>query len=361
MTSVADIIGGTYAPGGQLTPTLDAAVDFLANRQTLTFVKYLRVVLPLDGFVFWVRADLLGAPALTNASVVSGAVPATPTFTAPGSLHRASDRQQREDETITISSLVFTSEVGVQPLNEVSPVVMFLATYEGVRFAFARRNSYYRQADLHHYVGEALYPALATQIIDDIAALTQTPVVSNSLPIWLSMRPGFSIFPSYSVPDNLPPPYAVVHIEPGTTRALQSTPIFDLAGDRYQLVAEQVRVTLYGLRNDDALGYVDLVGRYTLDHDDVMGIMNQPVFRDEKRPQAELPALAIKKVVDFEVNYYQARSVSIARDLIRSAVPSFVVDQSPRATPSMAPVDGLSGTPPYSAVDAAGVTITPGA
>jgi len=48
--------------------------------------------------------------------------------------------------------------------------------------------------------------------------------------------------------------------------------------------------------------------------------MNSPIPRDAKRGQTEFSVLAQKKVIDFEVDYWQRRSRDQARQLIRQAL-----------------------------------------
>jgi len=55
-----------------------------------------------------------------------------------------------------------------------------------------------------------------------------------------------------------------------------------------------VRITLFGVRNDQALDFVACVNQYSLDYD-MFGVMNMPTIRDEKRTQAELNVIAMKK------------------------------------------------------------------
>ena len=50
-----------------------------------------------------------------------------------------------------------------------------------------------------------------------------------------------------------------------------------------------------------------------------------PIVRDGKRQQSELQAIAMLKVLDFEVDYYQTRVNAVARQLIKSATPTFIV------------------------------------
>ena len=333
----------------QLGAVLHAGLDTLSQDQEVTFVQYTRVTLPLDGYVFWVRADILSPAAIFNATTFN-AVPfnvppnietPAPTITAKGSLHYATEGHQVEDETIAIHRVIFTSEREVRALAEIAPAFMYVATLpDGNRYTFSGRKQFYRQAKLWHYVGDAVYPALESQLVEFPAALdTKNVVVSNSLPIWLAMNentpPIFSpasqripLYPSYVVPDNITPPYGVVDIPTDSTRALQAAPALDRTLSHSQLCAERVKITLYGLRNFNAIDFQDFVIDYSLRTDDI-GIMNMPIIRDAKRTQVELSAIAMKKEITFDINYYQSRARNIARQMILSAVPSFDIDHSP--------------------------------
>ena len=332
---------------GPLGSALEAGLEQIDQNQVITFTKYVRVVLPMDGFVFWVKADLLSNAALGNAAVPNSAFPNKPrtvitaaaTIRAKGSLHYGSDRLQNEDETTTANRMVFTSETEVQAFNEIGPTVIFLATFRGIRFAFSRRGYFYQQASLWHYEGAAVYSSMASQIIDYPQQLdTQNTVVSNSLPAWLALNSYFPfyttyfnndrlpLYPSFAVPANLPPPFGSVHIVPETTRALQVIPFIDRQSNHWQLTTERVRVTMYGMRNFDALDFIDCVNQYTLDTD-AFGITGSPaVVRDDKRTQPELDILAMKKTVEFEISYYQTATRNIARQLIVEAIPTYYVE-----------------------------------
>ena len=170
--------------------------------------------------------------------------------------------------------------------------------------------------------------------MDAIDGLNTTEaVVSNSLPIWLNLvnptpYPGLAgfpvpIYPSYLVPDNLPPPYIVAHIEPSQTEAIGDVPVIGAESTHTQLAADPVRFTLYGLRNNQALDFQDYLFRYSLDTDD-FGLMDTPIVRDEKMPQVEIGVLAMKKTFSMKVSYYQTRVNDIARQLILSCVPDFI-------------------------------------
>ena len=326
-----------------LNADLKVGVESISRNEVVTFTKYVRLVLPLDGFIFWVRADKLSASALLNASALNAfalnqplviTTPA-PFLQARGSLHYATETRQDESEIFTVNRVVFTAEDEVQDLNQVGPNVIFIATIDDIKFAFSSRGMFYQAAKLFHYGGAAVYSDMESQLIDAVHGFdSKNVVVSNSLPFWLSLtglKPGWpfhftmpsvTFYPSFLVPKNLSPPFASVHVPPDGTRAIAAAPSFGPTMTHTQLAVDHVRVTLYGLRNDHALDYVDFVTQYALDSG-LVGIMNQPIIRDEKRTQVELMALAMKKTVDFDVNYYQTRINSLARQLILSAIPTF--------------------------------------
>lgn len=316
------------APNSQMQAVLDAGLDVLDQNQTITFVLYQRLVLPADGFVFWAPAAALRPGALPGLSQVNSATPnATGAVTGPasvlvaqGSLHHATSLSVEEDETRATMRMVFTSKGPVNDLAAVGPDQMYLATVAGNRYAFSSRGMYYRQADLYHYSGDVVYPALATQIIDSPAQLRQLDVVaSNSIPIWLQLASAFPLFPSYLVPQNQAPPYGAVHIGEDDTTPLQADAAYDQAGSRWQLVRDVVTVTTYGVRNDGIMDWLDEVRQYSLDNPSVMGVMNSPVPRDAKRAQPELGITAQKKVITFYLSYYQARMRTLAQQYITQA------------------------------------------
>ena len=176
---------------------------------------------------------------------------------------------------------------------------------------------------------------METQVVDDPRSLnTRDVVVSNSLPLWLALNgyqpatggfgnPGLTLYPSFLLPTNLAPPYAAVHIPPENTRALTGAPRISRDSSHTQLCADVVKITMFGMRNFNALDFLDCVLQRSLDYDE-FGIMNMPVVRDEKRTQSELNAIAQKKSLTFEISYYQNRMNDIARQLILSAIPTFI-------------------------------------
>src|SRR6516225_5355021 len=178
-----------------LNSALRAGIENLDRGSTITFTKYVKMVLPLDGFVFWVKADMLSPTALYNAGQFNRMElnaeprPITPaaTITVSGSMHYATDTQQEETDTIQRNRMIFTSEQDVDFFNEAGPMVMYIGEWDGLRFSFSARQPLYLQADIYHYVGDAIYPTMASQIIDNPADVNRELVVSNSLPIWLML------------------------------------------------------------------------------------------------------------------------------------------------------------------------------
>ena len=306
----------------------------LSGGDTVEFKRYLRMVLPLDGYIFWIRADLV-APSAQYPN------PTAPNLTikVPGSLHYSTVQQQNEDETVGVSTVIFTARNPVQQFNDIQPNVLWIGRYDGdiqgfdasIRFAFSSRDRYYKQADLYHYVGTAVLAVFRPQIIDSQAELDALQlIVSNSLPIWLTLNAyvcpypgpfttGVTLYPSFILPDNLRPPYGVVHIIPDQTISHQTSPSFDPFYSEKQLARDLVRVTLYGLNNLQARTFLDAVLQYMYDWNQ-FGLMNMPIVRDDKRTQAELNVIAQKKIIDFEVSYNQAATRNIARQLIKTAI-----------------------------------------
>ena len=159
-------------------------------------------------------------------------------------------------------------------------------------------------------------------------------MVSNSLPAWLALNsyfpvygfanPGVTLYPSFLVPDNISPPFAAVHIDPVGTTALASAPLIAKDGSHSQLCSDRVRLTLWGLRNFNAMDFIDCVYQYLSDAG-VMGLMNMPVVRDEKRTQNELLTIAQKKTVDIDVSYQQGTMRDLARQQILDVIPNFII------------------------------------
>ena len=310
----------------QLGSGLAQGVETISGSEQITFTLYVKLVLPLDKYVFWVNASLLTDSAIFNASQYNAllynnypeGVPPRQ-LVAKGSFHFSSDVQMLEDRQSVFNHTIFTSLIEISDFNLINPQFMYVAEYEGIKFAFNRRENFYKQADLYHYRGDALYSVMDTQLIDTMTGFDTTSViVSNSLPIWLALNQFFPMYPSYLVDQNIPPVYAAVDIAPANTIALQDFPLLDPDSNPWQLVKDTVKITIYGIRNHEALNFVQYILDYSRNTDNI-GLMNMPVMRDEKMTQSELGILAQKKTITFEVSYYQTTVNDIARQLIEKA------------------------------------------
>jgi hypothetical protein len=322
MTTVNDAINGAQGPLGA---TLAAGVKTLSADTQITFLLYRKLVLPLDGYVFWVRNNLT--------------LPTQPIYPVPtdsvivhGSLHYSTEIGQEEDATIGYNTVVFTALSGIDAFQEITPKYMYIATYQGIRFAFSSHGKYYEQAGLWHYMGVAVTSITDIQIIDDVAQLPSEQIVSNSLPIWLAMPsykppyPGFTcpftLYPSFLIPQNEPPPYGAVHID--DTKALQAIAMLGPRLSSSQLAWEKVTITTYGVDNDDIITFLNFIVQYSSDWS-LIGIRNMPIVCDVKREQSELQVIAQKKEIVVEVNYLQLS----VRDVARQYIKSCIVDYNP--------------------------------
>lgn len=333
-------VAETSTAGTQIKSTLDAGIDALAQHTgDITFTKYVRLVLPLDGFVFWIKADILSPSAIYNANPLNEfafnqhSAIETPAATAvvSGSWHYAVEGVQREDETMDINRCVFTAKTPIDDFDVIGPNVLYIGEFPGVKkFAFSGRNWYAPEAGLYHYRGDAVYPALESQIIDSVIGFDSSSlVVSNSLPLWLTMDQYFPVYPSFLAPLDLEPPYATIHCIPESLTPLQMMPAFDALSSSYQLVSERVRVTTYGVRNNEVWDYINYVYNNSL-ATDAFGIMGDPALpRDLKRTQVEMNVIAMKKEMTFEISYYQQRINDIAQQYILSAIPTYMVQSVP--------------------------------
>ena len=312
------LISEAGAAPSQLQAALAAGVDDISSDQTVQFQQYTKSTIPTDGYVFWVATGMAQS--------------------FPGSLHVLTERRQEEDQTLAANQFVFTAEEEVSQLNAIAPDTMWVGAWQVdgtvLQVAFAATGTNYQQAGLWHYRGFAVYPALASQLVSSAADLPAGPIVSNSLPIWLSLSSlaGAPIYPSFLVPDNVTPPYVAVHIDPAQTIALQAFPLFDWSGranpntdpsplyqvPSWQLMRDTVRMTFYGFTNQQAIQFFAGLMDYSVNTDN-FGFCNSPAIVDDKRAQVEIAALAMKKTFAVQASYYQATSDAIARRLILEA------------------------------------------
>ncbi|EAA6518589.1 hypothetical protein ACGA5J_00930 [Salmonella enterica subsp. enterica serovar Muenster] len=302
--------------GSQLSSVLQSAVETLSSGQEITFRLYVRQVLPLDGFVYWVNAEIVSCDELCRLNIES------PTrLKIKGSLHRQVIAVQDESVSKDVNNIIFTPVQPVDDFNVENPDAIYLGEYGGVQFAFSRMESRYQQSGIFHYRGMAILPTMRSQIIDCPEEISDERIISNSIPLWLAMKDFATVYPSYLVPQNLRPPYIAVDVRNSTP--LQAAPVV-YGGQRFQLVQDSVRLTLYGFTNRMALDYIDSVVRRALEGEE-FGVTNMPIPVDAKSGQVEINALAKKKTVDFEANYYQSTVRDISRQLIKKVIMNYEV------------------------------------
>ena len=54
--------------------------------------------------------------------------------------------------------------------------------------------------------------------------------------------------------------------------------------------------------------------------------MSMEIMKDGKRTEPSLEALAMQKFLDYEVSYNQARVAAVSRQLILSAMPTYIIE-----------------------------------
>ena len=291
------------------------------------FQVYTRVVLPLDGFVFWSPG---GAP---HIEVIKGL------------LHYAQQVVQNEDETFGQATAHFTTAAALTTFADNPNQRLFVVDLaDGSRVAFNSQQGRFDPSGQWHYVGHSVTPAFASQLLDHEGTIdVSQSVLTNSVPLWLGLN-GYStslydefrndgtpfvvkppiLFPSHIVDSNETPPYGSVFVPENGTIALQAAPHLDANRNHHQLMQDTVRITLYGLQRNTAMDFVDVVNQYSVATGN-FGIMNQSALRDSVRTQSELEARAMKKTIEYEISYDQYRVAEVSRQLIRSALPTWIV------------------------------------
>lgn len=306
----------------QMDAMLDQGVRYISADKEVQFRLYNKRALLNDGSVFWVATD--------EYAVVKG------------SLHYGTERYQDQDQTIGVNQVMLTSTEQITQLNVVSPDTMWIGDWPiqedapPLKIAFSSRGSFYRQAEVWHYSGFAVFPIMLSQLIDDASDLPAGPIVSNSLPIWLLLTDfaGMTVpvYPSYLVPDNIPPPYIAVHIPSDVTESLAAAPYLVNSGqtvsdDPAPLYAfnvstparDNVELVLFGFSSQMAWQYLQMLIDSSIDGTAAFGFANSPIPQDPKQKQSEIATLAQKKIIQIVANYQQGAADAAARRYILEA------------------------------------------
>ena len=105
----------------QLASGLADGVNTLSANETVPFTLYIKMVLPADGYVFWVNATLLNDSAIYNALTYNLGeynknAPPLPqrVIQIKGSFHYNTEMHQLEDRVTAYNHIAFTSESPIQ-------------------------------------------------------------------------------------------------------------------------------------------------------------------------------------------------------------------------------------------------------
>lgn len=330
-----------------LNALLAVGTETISSQQEVTFVQYIKFTSPIDGMVYWVESGSvkqLYQNSIPNSATGNTAMPNTPlqravtTLVAKGSLHFLTEFKQEEDAQYGKNRVMFTSETIINDFNAIGPTTIYIAQISGFMYAFSSQKSFYQQANTYHYVGDAVYPMMLSQIVTS-ASLINNLVISNSLPLWLNIASslGATIYPSYVSLPNRIPPYITCHV--GETDTISMQPIAsrmqtyntDLSGNliyplqlngsgHWQLYKDSVRLTLWGFSNNAAITFLDGLYSYFENDNGTMGLMSAITLSDAKKTQHELQIIGQKKVIALTVSYYQTNAYVQALSTIQSAL-----------------------------------------
>lgn len=320
-------------PTTNMHDSLAGGIKRLSNNQTVTFKQYQKYILPADGFVYWVATD-------------------TAPFTVEGAFHYVVQQSQEVDQTRGINTVIFSALESVTQFNAVASGTLWIGTIPAdmdnqgapVLFSFNQRGSYFQEADEHHYTGTAVWPTMQTQILQSVADLPTSAILSNSIPLFLSLtgpQPGqpapswlptaqYTLYPEYLAAENQVPPFITVEVKSTESLQIQAYRYnrADGTAGRDQLVKDQVTLHIWGLDHVQATQYLDYLMWYFETYGgkvSSMGLMSDPVIRDAVSLQTELNTRAQKKVIELTVSYYQSAALASAMKLIEKTQPAFSI------------------------------------
>lgn len=276
---------------------LQNGLKVLSGQQSISFTRYARTIIPADGFVYWMN---------TGSS-----------FMAKGSFHYSTDNEQNDTQTVGKNSVVFTTTEAIDDFNVVGDSTLYIGTIDNIQFAFTQRGKLYKAANLYHYTGHSINPIMRSQIIDNILTFDNSTICNDSLPIFMSMNHLCPVYPAFRVDQNIRPPYAVIDVKDSVP--LQQMATEDMMSNRAQWIKDTVKVTLFGMNSNLALDYIWYMTAAALADGAAFGIMNAPVAKKIDIPQSDINVTANAKEIIFDVNYYQNRTLNIAKFLIEQA------------------------------------------
>ena len=273
---------------------LQDGLKVLSNQQSITFTQYTRTVLPADGFIFWMNTG--------NSFVVNG------------SFHYSTNNEQSDIQTVGKNAVTFTTTTEIDDFNNIGEGDLFIGSIDNIQFGFTQRGKFYKASNLYHYTGNSINPVMRSQIIDDLSTFDNSKICNDSLPIFMMLNQFCPVYPAFRVDQNIRPPYAVVDVKESVP--LQQMATEDMMSNRTQWTKDSVKVTLFGMNNNLALDYIWYITQAALADDSAFGVMNVPVAKKIDIPQSDINVTANAKEIIFDVNYYQNRTLNIAKTLI---------------------------------------------
>jgi hypothetical protein len=109
----------------ELNATLTQGLDDLSRFQVVTFTKYIRKVLPLDGFVFWVKASVLSDDPSSEPDTVD----------VKGYLHLTTETIQDDEQLYDRNVVTFTAQADIDPFNDIGSDVLYIGEFFGLQFS----------------------------------------------------------------------------------------------------------------------------------------------------------------------------------------------------------------------------------
>jgi hypothetical protein len=300
-----------------IAAALAQAEKTISLSNQIVFTQYQRAVLPLDGLVFWIAT--------------------TTTKTVDCSIHVETLTEQNESESMGVGHIVMTALEPLDDLMAESPTTKWIAVWKGMHIGFTRTKHFYGPSALYHFLGRALLSTELTQVIDTPGSLDPTLLIaSNSIPAFILMNswvaPYYNpynnnanaippatptplltlptIYPAFLAPANIAPPYATVQVD----RSDNLAPVAwqDIDSNPYGLASDDVRITMFGLTNNQAWLFKDALVQFCADAG-VIGLQEIGAIVDERATQSDFLIVGQKKTLKMKVSYTQAAVIDFAR------------------------------------------------
>lgn len=274
---------------------LQDGLDTVRQGQTISFITYERVILPYDGFVYWVKT---GNEQTLVASMVHD----------ENELHHE-DQNFRND-----SGLIITTTEPLLDFSQDGLDTMSVFEYNNNLYVLRKTGYNSEQSGLFHNIARVIEPALRSILLDSKDDfLKKKAQFTNSIGLFVLLSCGYfefvsidyPIYPEWLVPLNKKPPYITVGVT--ETEALNNgfnTVNVDNSLFLVKPAKDYVDINLYGLDNNEALNFLVKLERWSLFYKKI-GFLNMPRIKDEQLAQNEIGSLAQKKIIELEIFYYQ--------------------------------------------------------